>query len=399
MARIRVEQVEYLNTAVTQAIARIVASSIRPMAQDLNITHLSYSTLHKGMQKLVNDKVLEYTRDIPRCLRFTAKGEAVLADEMPQAFAYYQEMTATPLGRNAEDKMRLRRQSYVQTLMYAGSVLLGSERPLLSKIRAGQALPLSAENAHYITAKELKFARGTKESREQLSRASGYLLSRGFSGPVYALPDQSEFLLNYRGEQAFAVLPVSLTRELTDGSFDESCWKHKAIVIVDRSNVLLKMMRQAQEKKAPPKYAKRVSLQQLLVYPETWDNTSFHFLPHSGFGAHILQLLTQYTAKEFSDAMALYRDVARDESGTLFLLENNTKYLLHEFLSCNISQLQRLKLLYSYHDANLRPLAIMCFPGQERFLRDFLEDIPFESYPIDPFVFADALAAVRNSQA
>lgn len=390
---------------IKKKIAVFIASTIRPRSISFNLLHRSDDYVHRAIRELQAQGVLTYTNDHPRTVRFTPWGVERLKEEMPTAYDYY--MIVSNGGHPAsgeEHKLLMERQSNIQSCMMAAKIQVGAERPLLSKtvLEAGDKTPLST--SMYLPTKEMKAiknaiaekeGRVVKQSREQVSRASGILLSPVMDALVYDIVG-NEYMRVYRSVEAGMQNQMHYLKRLLGGTYDMNDLPHRIVFYDDEQRMLSALetyrkangnqtrktaktrgRKTAEQEEALQALRNSTTIYRAMTDISDWPNIAFHLLPNNVYGAWCLWIISDNTQRE------IYEAVARTEDGKRMGIEcrNGTLYVrgkrAFEFMTCRIRRLDAARKEQKNSGSD-EPVTVLCFEHQAEFVGHFFQEVPCE---------------------
>ena len=398
---------------VKRLIAVFVAGSIRPSSESFRAIHRSYQYLRKAIASLIQDKILTYTSDRPRAIRFTQYGLECLNREMPEAYQYYMaESNGNHPGSSKEHKKRMRRQGMIQGCIMAAKVQIGSQRPLLSELWQGFDQKLEFKQAAYFTWKEVMALKNmhamekqkeVKKGQEQQSRASGMVFSRCMKAPVYALIDDEYMRICPVVEERMKTSAWSAFGISLHPNEEYIKFSHNIVIYNKEKHVLSRLeafrvrsgnQTQNQSNSSDkPKKKKRMRRdtkakeqeKKMSIYREMTDlskvGKSFHLIPANPDGGDVLYLLLNYSKTE------IFEMVANSSAGIQRGIEMKGSSLsvrgqeVFEFLACNISGLEIVRKNHAGNQKNSHSKQIpivLCWSHQEKFVRRYLKDVTCE---------------------
>ena len=391
-------------SALEKLIAVFMAGSIRPLPEDFNLLHYSYGYVHKVLSTLVREGVLTYTQDQPRKMRLTTKGLEHLRAEMPMASEYSMATSdQNHPGTSDAHKLLMQREGDIQAFMLRSCVETGAQRELLSETLLASDQKLGLQNPLYLSTKEIKLInnaiaqkenREAKVGREQISRASGVIFSKGSCGPVYGLIGEEYMRMHLSAEISMEGRTRAVYRNIIGPIRPDAEMQH--IILYDRDEDMLSGLetyrlpsqnRTRRYARAPQRNAaanmvdvnawrKKTTIFRAITDYPVWK-MEFRILPRHEHGCVCLWMLTRYTIEEiFKAVAAIFGDM--EMHGMCLYLDGKA---VSQFLDCNIVRLESLRKKLKDADEE-DPIPLLCWEYQADFVSCFLGEGPYEIWPV-----------------
>lgn len=362
-------------------IMAILATSVSVDKEDLMILNPSSSYVCNVIKDMMDKGLICGYRNQPKLIRLTKRGEEYLREIDNGLYQFYQSISNNGCpGRTERHKELMKRLAGVHMCMLLAGIDIGNEKSSIMEVeQTGKYMKIEEHPAFYAS-KEIKYHTRQQKSRAHISRASGFLFSRGVTALVYNAMDASmKISLPVENETAIGarVLAGSLYEQyLTQGTTISDL-----IIMCRNDEVMLKIMNDGLNEEKSKATTRMIGA---TINNFQLTQKAIRYIPITEDGVLTLQLITTYSRGEIRDLFFTEEEQARapEEYNADGVISG---MLCYELLSSNMTKLAYIKK--TFHDLKWEGgnIGILCWDGQVNFITEYLgvEDIHLRHFSRD----------------
>lgn len=338
------------------SIIKLLALGICMTKSSSKILHDSSMYVSSTISKLKHDGLVIENRS-KGILRLSSRGVLLLEQNDPALFEFYMRYSNDNhpgcTDRHIDTQARA---SEVLALVSMAGVAVGTDKPNLYEMATEQVAKLSLPEAAFFLNKEIRYSVEQKEGRAQLSRASGALVSVGFTGLVY----------NARGStlnlSRIAELETNIRLvQLVQDAYSNAPFKdvtESLLVLPDFDAALLVLSQKPSDRRG------RIKTIADAIYNKKLTGTSFRFVPYSGDGVQLLKTITRVSRHDILCSLfsSAERAAAKESGAGDAIIDG---LICYEFISSNLT---KAAYILSHHPQDT-PLGIICYEQQSQFIK------------------------------
>lgn len=362
-------------------ILAILATSAAVDKEDLMVLNPSRPYVCNVIKDMMDKDLICGYRNQPKLLRLTKHGEEYLRHNDNDLYKFYMGISnnGSP-GRTERHKELMKRLAGVHLCMLLAGIDIGNEKPSVMDVeRTGQYMKIEEHPAFY-SSKEIRYHTQQQKSRAHLSRASGFLFSRGVTALVYNAMDAS-MKISLPVENETAISARVLAGSLYEQYLSQGTSISDLIIMCRNDEAMLKIMEDGLNEENKKTTTRMIGA---IINNFGLTQKAIRYIPITEDGILTLQMISSYSRREIRNLFFTADEQAQapEEYNADGIISGK---LCYELLSSNMTKLAYIKRTFPDLKWKGGDIGILCWEGQVDFITKYFgsTDIHLRRFPRD----------------
>ncbi len=363
-------------------ILELLAVSIRASKQALINLRGDGAYLWKTVSQMKKQGIVSINKSDLWTIRLTKKGVAEVNKINEALFDYYMQYSCDnkPGSTIAHKKAQCKASELIAIMKQIG-VRVGIEKPERDVRKEGR---MSVNTPSFYLLKELKFERGQKVSRTQISRATGIIMSKGINALVYNTQDEI-LRVNSGAEKTtkgqIQALHLDVYRDHPAKFDTQSC-----LVVGKDYDIAGLLYRGDTDREDKRKEKRKTKTLHDAIFDPTVTGGDVLYVPETEEGMEILKLLLKRTPAQikelfFTEEERTDRTIKEDKIYCDAIVNGRPCF---ELVTMNLSKIAKIAM---FHKNDIENIAISCLRPQLQVLSEMLgvgiDKLHYRAYELD----------------